>query len=41
MLKLKLPIPVFRNAKEIANGKNARLALTGINASKVALVVPG
>lgn len=41
MLKLKLPIPVFRNAKEIANGKNARLALTGINASKAALVVSG
>lgn len=41
MLKLNIPLPVFRNAKEIANGKNARLALAGINASKVALIVTG
>ncbi len=41
MLKLKLPIPVFRNAKEIANGKNSRLALTGINSSKAALIISG
>ena len=39
MLKLKLPLPVFRNAKEIANGKNSRVALTGINASKAALII--
>tara|TARA_B100001059_G_C17811233_1_gene572383 strand:+ start:251 stop:1372 length:1122 start_codon:yes stop_codon:yes gene_type:complete len=41
MLKLNLPLPVFRNAKEIVNGKNARLALKGINASKVALIITG
>lgn len=39
MLKLKLPLPVYRNAKEIANGKNSRVALTGINASKAALII--
>lgn len=39
MLKLRFPLPVFRNANEIANGKNARMALKGIIANRVALVI--
>lgn len=39
MLKLRLPLPVFRNAREIANGKNARMALKGIVANRVALII--
>ena len=39
MLKLRLPLPVFRNAGEIVNGKNARMALKGITANRVALVI--
>ena len=39
MLKLRLPIPVFRNAKEIVNGVNSRMALKGLVASRAALVI--
>lgn len=40
MLNLRIPLPVFRNAKEIVNGKNARMALKGLVANRV-LVVTG
>ena len=39
MLKLRIPLPIFRNAKEIVNGENARMALKGINANKVVLII--
>mgnify|MGYP000076585428 CR=1 FL=1 len=39
MLKLRFPLPVFRNALEIANGKNSRMALKGINANKAAIII--
>ncbi|MEF1278663.1 iron-containing alcohol dehydrogenase family protein [Vibrio fortis] len=39
MLKLRFPLPVFRNANEIANGKNARMALKGLVANRVALII--
>ena len=39
MLRLRFPLPVFRNAKEIANGVNARMALKGLVANKVSLIV--
>lgn len=39
MLKLRIPIPVFRNAREIANGSNARMALKGLVANRAALIV--
>lgn len=39
MLKLRIPIPVFRNAREIANGTNARMALKGLVANRAALIV--
>jgi len=38
MLKLRLPLPVFRNAKEIVNGRNARMALRGLVTNKVVLI---
>lgn len=41
MLKLRLPLPVFRNAKEIVNGRNARMALRGLTANKVVLITSG
>ena len=41
MLKLRLPLPVFRNAKEIVNGRNARMALRGLVANKVVLITSG
>lgn len=41
MLKLRLPLPVFRNAKEIVNGRNARMALRGLIANKVVLITSG
>lgn len=41
MLKLRLPLPVFRSAKEIVNGRNARMALRGLSANKVALITSG
>ncbi|MBU2023289.1 MAG: iron-containing alcohol dehydrogenase [Gammaproteobacteria bacterium] len=39
MLKLRFPLPVFRNALEIANGKNSRMALKGINANRAAIII--
>lgn len=39
MLKLRFPLPVFRNAREIANGKNARMALKGLVANRAALII--
>ncbi|WCE29853.1 iron-containing alcohol dehydrogenase family protein [Vibrio sp. SCSIO 43137] len=39
MLKLRFPLPVFRSAKEIVNGQNARMALKGLVANRVALIV--
>ena len=39
MLKLRIPIPVFRNAREIANGANARMALKGLVANRAALII--
>ncbi|HDY7665784.1 TPA: iron-containing alcohol dehydrogenase [Vibrio vulnificus] len=39
MLKLRIPLPVFRNAREIVNGRNARMALRGIVANRVALII--
>lgn len=39
MLKLRFPLPVFRNANEIVNGKNARMALKGLVANRVALII--
>ncbi|NOI66952.1 iron-containing alcohol dehydrogenase family protein [Vibrio sp. 99-8-1] len=39
MLKLRFPLPVFRNAREIANGKNARMALKGLIANRAALII--
>ena len=33
MLKLRFPLPVFRNSKEIVSGKNSRMALKGIVAT--------
>ena len=39
MLKLRFPLPVFRNSKEIVSGKNSRMALKGIVANKVALII--
>lgn len=41
MLKLRFPLPVFRNAKEIVNGRNARMALRGLIANKVVLITSG
>jgi len=41
MLKLRLPIPVFRNAREIVNGRNARMALRGLTANKLVLITSG
>ena len=38
MLKLRFPLPVFRNAKEIVNGRNARMALRGLIANKLVLI---
>lgn len=39
MLKLRFPLPVFRNAREIANGTNARMALKGLVANRAALII--
>lgn len=39
MLKLRFPLPVFRNAREIANGRNARMALKGLVANRAALII--
>ena len=39
MLKLRFPIPIFRSAKEIVNGKNARMALKGLVTNKAALII--
>ena len=39
MIKLRFPLPVFRNAREIANGKNARMALKGLVANRAALII--
>jgi alcohol dehydrogenase class IV len=39
MLKLRFPLPVFRSALEIANGKNSRMALKGINANRAAIII--
>lgn len=41
MLKLRFPLPVFRTAKEIVNGKNARMSLKGLTANKVTLITSG
>ncbi|PCJ32217.1 MAG: alcohol dehydrogenase [Gammaproteobacteria bacterium] len=41
MLKLRFPLPVFRTAKEVVNGKNARMALKGLAANKVTLIISG
>lgn len=41
MLKLRFPLPVFRSAKEIVNGRNARMALKGLTANKVVLITSG
>ena len=38
MLKLRFPLPVFRSAKEVVNGENARMALKGLIANKVTLI---
>ena len=39
MLKLRLPIPVFRNAREIVNGQNSRMALKGLVANRASLII--
>ena len=39
MLNLRIPLPVFRNANEIVNGKNARMALKGLVANRVLVVI--
>ena len=39
MLKPRLPIPVFRNAREIVNGHNSRMALKGLEANRAALII--
>ena len=39
MLKLRIPLPIFRSAKEIVNGKNARMALKGIVANRALVVI--
>ncbi len=39
MLKLRIPIPVFRSASEIVNGKNARMALKGLVVNRAALII--
>jgi alcohol dehydrogenase len=39
MLNLRLPLPVFRNAKEIVTGINSRSALRGISSNKCLLVI--
>jgi alcohol dehydrogenase len=41
MLKLRFPLPVFRTAKEVVNGRNARMALKGLIANKVTLITSG
>ena len=39
MLKLRVPLPVFRNATEIVNGTNSRMALKGLVSNKVVLII--
>tara|TARA_B110000483_G_scaffold233042_1_gene301369 strand:- start:1127 stop:2251 length:1125 start_codon:yes stop_codon:yes gene_type:complete len=39
MLKLGIPIPIFRSAKEIVNGKNARFALKAIVCNRAAIII--
>ena len=38
MIKIRFPLPIFRNAREIVNGENSRMALKGLTSNKTLLV---